>query len=293
MRGFIAAVVFFNCVHALTTRGVSAAEISDFQVYSYLNAQGTTLLPGRLYVPAGYATNPTMPRPLILFLHGGGEVGTDNVSQVNGNIDQLLANSKVRGAFLYAPQTNIGWSNATLLDQVMSMVDRAVVERSVDPNRIYVTGISLGGGGAWNFLNRFPDRVAATVPISGVNPSPDFMPAKLLNEPIWAFHGRRDTTVPATVTRNIIDSFLTLAGQPLPAYQPLNTFGPNIQFDFPPLDLHYTDHRLTHVIWDSVYATPSLYNWMFAHGAVPEPNTLTLILVSGAAFLTLRRRRMC
>ncbi len=175
-----------------------------------------------------------------------------------------------------------------LLSYAMTMIDRAIADKSVDPNRIYVTGLSMGGGGTWNFLNQFPDRVAATVPICGVGPTLGFMPAQLLDEPIWAFHGRFDATVSTNVTRNIINTFLTIAGQPLPTYPPLNTFGPNVQFDFPPLDLHYTDYRGGHDIWGPVYATPELYDWMFAHGAVPEPKVFTLALV---AFIAVAGRR--
>jgi len=293
MRSFLIAALL--CFAALIpSQRLTAADPNEFLEYNYLDSGNNLLLPGRLYVPASYATTPQKFRPLILFLHGGGEWGTDNISQVNGNIDGLLAGAKARDAFLYAPQTHTGWSNTTVFDYTMSMIDRAISERSVDTNRIYVTGISMGGGGAWNFLNQFPDRVAATVPIAGVTPVPGFDYNRLLNEPIWAFHGRRDTTVPATVTRDVINNFLTLAGIPIPTYPELNTFGVDIKYDFPPLDLHYTDHRLTHVIWDRVYTTPALYDWMFAHGVVPEPNTAALLLVAGSIILARRsRKRTC
>ena len=284
MRYSIACATIAIFAILAANRPISAANVSDFLVDNYLDASNNILLPGRLHVPTEYATDPTTPRPLILFLHGSGESGTNNTSQVNGNIDNLLAAAKSRGAFLYAPQTNIGWANSTLLGYAMSMVDRAIADQSVDPNRIYVTGLSMGGGGAWNFLNQFPNRVAATVPICGVSPSLNFMPAQLLNEPIWAFHGRFDATVPTTVTRDIINTFLTLAGQPIPTYPPLNTFGPNVQFDFPPLDLHYTDYRGGHDIWSPVYNTSELYDWMFAHGDVPEPSTVVLALIAFLAF---------
>jgi len=272
----IALVVLFTA----TTR-LRAASLSDFQVYNYLDASNNILLRGRLHVPTEYAADPTTPRPLILFLHGAGESGTNNTSQVNGNIDNLLAAAKSRGAFLYAPQTNVGWANSTLFDYAMSMIDRAIAERSVDPNRIYVTGLSMGGGGTWNFLNQFPDRVAAAAPICAVPPAPGFNFNELYDEPIWAFHGRFDNVVLATATRHIIDTLLTAAGQPTPTYPPLNTFTspPNKQFDFPPLDLHYTDWQGNHDIWGPVYATPALYDWMFAHG-VPEPNAAALVLVA-------------
>jgi predicted peptidase len=268
-----------------------AASINDFVNYSFVAGNNNTLLPGLLHVPAGYATDPGTPRPLILFLHGAGESGTNNRSQINGNIDNLLAAAKARDAFLYAPQTNSGWGGTTRLSQAMSMIDRAIDERNVDPDRIYVTGLSMGGGGAWNFLNQFPDRVAAAVPICGVSPTSTFDLDNVLNEPIWAFHGRFDSTVPATVTRNIVNSFLREADLPIPTYPPLNTFGPHVQFDFPPLDLHYTDMRGSHGIWPEVYNNAAMYDWLFAHGVVPEPGTLLLGCMLFAAGCSSRWRR--
>ncbi len=268
-----------------------AANVNDFLVYNYTDSGNNVVLPGRLFVPADYAANPNIPRPLILFFHGSGESGTNNTAQVNGNIDNLFAAAKARGAFLYAPQTNSGWDSKTLLGDALSMIDRAITDRDVDPNRIYVTGLSMGGGGAWNFLNDFPDRVAATVPICAVPPSFSdvFNYSSLLGEPIWAHHGRFDTNVPATVTRGMIDTFLGTAGIPAPTYLPLNTFGGDREYNFPSVNLHYTDYQGSHDIWTRVYARPDLYDWMFAQGVVPEPNTFALVFVSLSVVGLVRR----
>jgi pimeloyl-ACP methyl ester carboxylesterase len=211
------------------------------------------------------------------------------------NIDNLLYTAKDRGAFLYAPQTNVGWSDSTVLSWAMDMIDLAINERNVDPRRIYLTGYSMGGGGAWSFLNLFHDRVAATVPLAGVPPAPGFDPARLVNEPIWAIHGRRDTTVPVEVTRDVIGSFLTEAGLPEPAYLPALTQGPLRQYDFLPLNLHYTETPAGHSIAPTVYhptlrpINPALYDWMFSQVQVPEPGTFVLG-VGGIMALLLRGR---
>jgi predicted peptidase len=141
----------------------------------------------------------------------------------------------------------------------------------------------LGGGGTWNFVNQYPDRVAAAVPICGSPPSPSFSPSVVVNESIWAFHGRSDTNVPVTVTRNIINSLATAAGLSIPTYPAItNTFFPNTRFDFPPTDIHYNDMRGSHDIWFQVYdssVNAAMYDWMFAHGSVPEPSTLFLLAI--------------
>src|SRR4051794_5226229 len=274
-------------------RPAAGASVNDFLPYSFVDSNSNVLLPGRLHVPTEYDTDPNTLRPLILFLHGSGESGTNNLSQINGNIDNLLAASKARSAFLYAPQTNFGWENATLFSEAMTMIDRAIAERSVDPNRIYVTGLSLGGGGVWNFVNQFPEPVAAAVPICAVSPAPGFAPATMVNESIWAFHGRSDTTVSVTVTRNVINTLAAQAGLPIPTYPATsNTFFPNTRFDFPPTDIHYTDMRGNHDIWFQVYdgaTNQPMYDWLFAHGTVPEPTTAILAFLAGCALLTRRR----
>ena len=204
-------------------------------------------------------------------------------SQLNFNIDNLLAAAKQRDAFLYAPQTAAGRGNPTILTQVMSVVDRAIAEKGVDPQRVYLTGLSMGGGGVWNLLNLFPERIAATVPICGVSPTAGFDVEKLIDEPIWAFHGRRDTTVSVTVTRDVTGSFLLEAGLPAPTYPAPLTQGPQAQFAFSPLNLRYTEMSGAHGITPNVYSTAlnsQLYDWMFSQSQIPEPATFHLAVIT-------------
>jgi predicted peptidase len=96
--------------------------------------------------------DPTARRPLILFLHGVGESGTDNLKQINANIDNLLAEAKERGAFLLAPQNVGSFSNSIAHDHVLDLIDRAASQFNTDLRRLYITGISMGGGDVWYFM---------------------------------------------------------------------------------------------------------------------------------------------
>ncbi len=262
--------------------------VDFFAEFSLENpAGGLPLLPGRLYLPPEADADP---RPLILYLHGSGESGTDNVRQVC-ELNYLFLKSMDTGSFLYAPQTDSGWNGRTVADQMMSMVDRAIALYAVDPARIYVTGPSMGGGGTWNMLHWYGERFAAGVPIVGVGPASDFQPASLLDEPIWAFHARRDPVVPVEFTREVLDSVIEAGGGSPPNYPPLDARG-DFQFAAPSLDLRYTEYdRDTHNIADRVYRRQDLYDWMYSHRttAVPEPH---LGALAGIAFLAIGHNRL-
>jgi predicted peptidase len=256
----------------------SADDYFGFTDFS-LKSGPTTLLPGRLYVPPGALSDPGTPRPLVLFLHGGGDAGTDNMRQINQNIVQLFEEVERRGAFLYAPQAPLNWRPRTITDRVMTMIDRSLQDYNVDGDRLYLTGYSSGGGGVWNVLSRYPDRFAAAVPVAPVSAEPDFTPANLVGQPIAAFHARDDAVASVHTTRGIIDRILSAANQPLPAY-PLRGTSDFIH-SVPDLDLHYIEPASGgHSVLFSVYNQPLLYDWMFAHGVeIPEPTTFALLLL--------------
>src|SRR5215203_4043570 len=134
-------------VFVLIPRIAHAANVADFIDFSLRNASNQVILPGRLYVPPEAMSDPTTPRSFILFFHGAGENGTNNLNQINGNIDNLLAEAKRRGAYLYAPQTTSNWTSTTLTTNVMTMIGQAKTNQNVDEDRLYVTGLSNGGGG--------------------------------------------------------------------------------------------------------------------------------------------------
>lgn len=243
-----------------------AANVNDFIDFS------NPLVPGRLYVPPEAATS-IEPRPLILFLHGAGETGTNNVAQVNGNIDNLLAEAKARGAFLYAPQaTTFTWADSTRTTNVMAMIDQALTQFNVDNDRLFVTGLSMGGGGVWNMLNRFDDRFAAGVPIAAVSPDGDFAPSNLVGKPTWAFHARNDGTVPSTTSRSVVTNILSTAAAATLSYPPTNDISTTLLYTNDQVGLNFTEWSVGgHGIWGRVYNTPEMYEWMFSKMLTPPP----------------------
>ena len=248
-----------------------AADPNEFVEFS------TTNLPGQLYVPPEASSSA---RPVILFLHGAGETGSDNLAQINGNIDNLLTAAKDRGAFLYAPQatTVVGgifnWNNLTRTDDVMTMIDQLLASQNADQTRLYVTGLSMGGGGTWSFASRYPNQFAATVPIAGVSPAGDFSPATLEAIPTWAFHARDDGIVSKNITRGVVDSILSSAGESTPSYPADNDTTTLLEFNSTSLPLKYTEYPTgNHFIWGQVYATAAVYDWMFSHAQFGDFDT--------------------
>jgi predicted peptidase len=199
------------------------AGVGDFQVFSFTDG-AATLLPGRLYVPPE-ASAGAGGRPLMVYLHGAGAVGSDNLTQIQPNHtpDYMLEQAKARGAFLYVPQTSTGWASATVLDGVMAMIDRAVNELNADADRLYAIGSSLGGGGVWNLLSRHSHRFAAALSAAGVSPASGFAAANLQGTGIIAVHARDDGVVSVNSSRMVVHSILTAAGETPSSYPPLSS----------------------------------------------------------------------
>jgi predicted esterase len=300
----------------LTTRHAAAANLADFMDYSLAGPSGGVALPGRLFVPPEAISDPATPRPLIVFLHGGGASGTNNITQVDHTPDYLLDEAKRRAAYLYVPQTANNWSSTSVIDNVMTMIDRAVTEKNADFNRLYATGYSNGGGGTWNLASRHMGRFAAAMPVSGVATAAGFNAANLVDTPIFAIHARDDATVSVARSRTVVNGILAAAGETLPTYpaaaSPLYMLVSNPQIEFhrefaasaPPgsmsnffisrsdLDLLYFETAIGgHTGPVGAYFSPVVYDWMFSHTLlVPESGTL-LLTSTGLLLRVLSRRR--
>jgi predicted peptidase len=174
--------------------------------------------------------DPQKTYPLVLFLHGAGERGTD-LSRVLAHFPVLMATvyRNLFPAFVLIPQcqdekfwARIHWKDpaspmadepGSMMKMVMAILDHSIAHLPIDPTRLYLTGLSMGGFGSWELAIRRPNQFAAVAPICGGG-DPLRVPI-IKNMPIWAFHGADDDVVDVEHTRRLIRSLHQAGGQPL------------------------------------------------------------------------------
>lgn len=207
-------------------------------------------MPYRLFVPVGYSAEKKY--PLVIWLHGAGSAGTDNVGQLS--LDNRLGthfwatpeNQAKHPAFVLAPQSAGGWDDNTSgglsreLKLVLEILEIVRKNYSIDSARIYVAGQSNGGIGAWGLITKKPGLFAAAVPLCGAGNSK--LALRAARTAVWAFHGEKDDTIPVRYAREMIGALKQAGGNP-----------------------RYTEYKgVGHDIWDLVFKEPELEDWLFA-----------------------------
>lgn len=190
-----------------------------------------------LFLPEGYEQGDKK-WPLILFLHGAGESG-DNLSKVKIHGPPKIVEKKADFPFIeVSPQSpGRGWN----VDALKGLLDEVMHDYRVDRDRVYLTGLSMGGFGTWSLAAAHPEYFAAIAPICvGGNPSDA---AKLKSLPIWVFHGAKDEVVPLDRSQQMVDA--------------LKEAGADVKFTVYP-DAH-------HDSWTETYDNPKLYDWLLEH----------------------------
>lgn len=152
--------------------------------------------------------------PLLLFLHGAGERGEDNVRQLQ-NLPETLArfdSRRQRPCFVLVPQcpSNSDWSN--WMPELEQLILATIDEHEVDPRRVYLTGYSMGGFGSWELASRRPDLFAAVIPICGGGEKK--IADRLAAVSIWTVHGAGDAAVPVERSREMIEAIREAGGDP-------------------------------------------------------------------------------
>jgi predicted peptidase len=193
-----------------------------------------------LSLPAGYDPNLEQVWPTILFLHGSGERGHDLAQVKAHGLPKILEHDDLP-FIVISPQCPHGETWTENLEMLGALLDHVAASHRVDLDRVYLTGLSLGGQGAWMLATEQPQRFAALVPICGVG---DPWRAHRLQEiPTWAFHGGNDDVVPPEKSKEMIAAMQQLGA----------------------------DARLTiyenvgHDSWTQTYENPELYTWLLGH----------------------------
>jgi len=181
--------------------------------------------------------------PLVIFLHGAGERGTDNQIQLQ-SLPTLLAQPTYRKkypCFLVVPQCPSGQSWQQQFPVLLEIIDKVMQENPIDKRRIYLTGYSMGAYGTWSLAALRPDLFAAAVPVAGGGNVQTTH--QLIDLPIWAVHGNADKAVPVSQSREMIKAIRQAGGSP--KYTELKGVG--------------------HSCWQKAYYDPnSILPWMFA-----------------------------
>ncbi len=195
-----------------------------------------------LYLPKDYGKDTTVKWPLMLFLHGSGERGSDLDKVKAHGPPKLIAQGKDFPFIILSPQCPDGswWTTDTL----NALLDTTIKNYSVDEDRVYLTGLSMGGFGTYALAAEHPEKFAAIAPICGGG---YFRNARRLkNVPVWAFHGGKDPTVPIAENQGMVDAIKAAGGDAKITIYP----------------------EAGHDSWTQTYDNPELYTWLLAHKRV-------------------------
>jgi len=193
-----------------------------------------------VFIPPSY--DGTKEFGVILFLHGSGETkGESGKQPVDVGIGPYIRKHEKTFPFIVIfPQAEEkGWRPKGVNGELaLGMLDATLKEYKTDPKRVYLTGLSMGGSGTWNFAMVEPERWAAIVPICGGG-NPENV-EKIKDIPCWVFHGGADPTVPVAKSRDMVEALKKAGGNP-----------------------KYTEFpKAGHNCWDQAYGTPALWTWL-------------------------------
>ena len=187
-----------------------------------------------LFLPQDYEKKDRW--PLMLFLHGAGERGDDLELVKKHGPPKIVETKKDFPFILVSPQckSRRRWEPSALT----ALLDDVVARYKVDEDRIYVTGLSMGGFGTWSLAADTPDRFAAIVPICGGGEA--YWTRQLVNLPVWVFHGAKDKVVPPERSETMVEA--------------LKKHGGSVKLTVYP--------EAGHDAWTETYDNPELYEWL-------------------------------
>lgn len=244
-----------------------AAHAQDTSIYlKKVYIRGNDSMPYRLLLPRDYDSSKKY--PLVLFLHGAGERGSDNIKQLTWGSQLFLQGTNRRRypAIVVFPQCpeNSFWSNVKMntdskggrsfeflaggeptiaMSMAMDIEKQLISTYPVDTSRLYVMGLSMGGMGTFEIVRRMPNTFAAAIPICG---GADTTTAKDIRKTsFWIFHGSNDNVVPVHYSQDMVRA---------------------LQGFYNTADMQYTEYSgVGHNSWENAFAEPTLISWLFSH----------------------------
>ncbi|HVX15218.1 MAG TPA: prolyl oligopeptidase family serine peptidase [Pirellulales bacterium] len=231
-----AATIGLLCIAVVALAGRTAAADQEAKHFEK-EVTITVKLNYLLFLPTDYAQSDKK-WPLILFLHGAGESG-ENLEKVKAHGPPKIVDKNADFQFiLVSPQSRgRGWDSNTL----RALLDDVCDNYRVDRDRVYLTGLSMGGYGTWRLAADHPQYFAAIAPICGGGNPNDAK--KLKDLPIWVFHGAKDTAVPLRASEEMVKA--------------LKEAGNDVKFTVYP--------EAGHDSWTETYDNPELYQWFLSH----------------------------
>ena len=259
MKGILAFVVSMAAMlyadAAGSASGANSETAADWTVPRAFNGSGGHVLLYRWMEPAKVEAGRVY--PLVVLLHGAGERGTNNVSQLQWGATPVLAYmraNRIDGYFI-AGQVPSGqrWVDtpwdamshrmsetpSVSMSLLLELVDKTIAERPVDRSRVYVTGVSMGGYGTWDAVQRRPELFAAAIPVCGGGDT--HLAWKIRDVPIWAWHGDKDNVVVPSRSRDMVAALWAVDGR-----------------------IRYTEvPGCGHGVWNYAYASQEALKWLF------------------------------
>lgn len=211
------------------------------QVEQELKTPDGKSIPFLLYLPKGYDSKDAK-WPLMLFLHGRGESDGPLSIVKKWGPPRLIEHGNDLNYVVVSPQcprSPESWPQPSQQALLLALLDHVTKTCKIDEDRVYLTGLSMGGYGSWRLAADHPERFAAVVPICGAGKTSDA--ERLKNLPIWVWHGTEDSAVPFQRSVEMVEA-IKKAG------------GTNIRFT--------TLEGIGHNSWEAAYASPELYDWL-------------------------------
>jgi predicted peptidase len=253
LKSFFVLPLLLSLTACRTVQNPPASSAGGTQTAQHFSITQTRTLSADylLFLPADYETNSGKHWPLIFFLHGAGERGSDVwmvAKHGPPKVDTQMTNFPFIVVSPQCPEGKI-WSN----DLLLALLDEVEQEYNVDLHRVYLTGLSMGGYGTWSLGLSYPERFAAMAPLCGggeyITPYLTAVaggPRKdaLLSLPIWAFHGGKDPVVPTDESRRMVGIMKKLGDNDVKL-----TIYPEAQHD----------------CWTQTYANSEIFDWFLQH----------------------------